>query len=155
MSMQKSLSGGQAIALGTFVVGCADALDAMLFFGLRNGVAPGRIFQSIASGLLGQAAYAGGTPTVVLGVLLHFTIALGIVTTYFLASRKLDLLRHRPVLCGILYGLAAFAVMNLVVLPLSAIGHVPRFSRLSLANGLLIHAFGVGLPSALVSARAG
>jgi hypothetical protein len=58
MPMQKSLSGGQAIALGTFVVGCADALDAMLFFGLRNGVAPGRIFQSIASGLLGQAAYA-------------------------------------------------------------------------------------------------
>jgi hypothetical protein len=86
---QQSLGGGEAIALGTAIVGCADALDAILFFGLRNGVPPGRIFQSIASGLLGQASYAGGTPTVALGVLLHFTIACGIVTTYFLASRRI------------------------------------------------------------------
>jgi hypothetical protein len=86
---QQSLGGGQAIALGTAIVGCADALDAILFFGLRNGVPPGRIFQSIASRLLGQASYAGGTPTVALGVLLHFTIACGIVTTYFLASRRI------------------------------------------------------------------
>jgi hypothetical protein len=46
-----------------------------------------------------------------------------------------------------------FAVMNLVVLPLSAIGHVPQFSPVSLTNGLLIHAFGVGLPTAVVVAR--
>ncbi len=80
--MSRSLSSGQALALGTAIVGCADALDAMLFFGLRNGLPPGRIFQSIASGLLGQASYSGGTPAVALGVLLHFTIACAIVTTY-------------------------------------------------------------------------
>ena len=152
--MSRSLSSGQALTLGTAIVGCADALDAMLFFGLRNGLPPGRIFQSIASGLLGQASHAGGTPAVALGVLLHFTIACAIVTTYFLVSRKLDFLRRRPIACGILYGLAVFAVMNLIVLPLSAIGRVPQFSGPSLANGLLIHAFGVGLPSALGSARA-
>jgi hypothetical protein len=45
---------------------------------------PARILQSIASGLLGQASYPGGTLTVALGVLLHFTIACGIVTTCFL-----------------------------------------------------------------------
>jgi hypothetical protein len=153
MPIQRALSGGQAIALGTAIVGCADALDAMLFFGLRYGVPAGRIFQTIASGLLGQASYAGGSPTVALGILLHFTIACGIVTTYFVVSRKIELLRRRPVICGILYGLVAFAVMNLVVLPLSAFGRVPQFSKLSLANGLLIHAFGVGLPSALVASR--
>jgi hypothetical protein len=62
-------------------------------------------------------------------------------------------LRRRPAVCGILYGLMTFAVMNLVVLPLSAIGHVPQFSPVSLTNGLLIHAFGVGLPTAVVVAR--
>jgi hypothetical protein len=39
------------------------------------------------------------------------------------------------------------------VLPLSAIGRVPHFSPVSLANGLLIHAFGIGLPSALLASR--
>jgi hypothetical protein len=41
--------------------------------------------------------------------------------------------------------------MNLVVLPLSAIGRTAQFTPVSLANGLFIHAFGVGLPSALAA----
>ena len=48
--------GRRAILWGTLAVGTLDALDAIVFFGLR-GVTPLRIFQSIASGLLGRAAY--------------------------------------------------------------------------------------------------
>jgi hypothetical protein len=56
---------------------------------------------------------------------------------------------------GILYGLAVYVVMNYVVIPLSAIG--PRTAGIPLAvhiNGVLIHAFGVGLPSALAARAA-
>ena len=49
---------------------------------------------------------------------------------------------------GLLYGLAVYAVMNYVVLPLSAAGRGP-FSTPVFVNGVLIHAFGVGLPTAL------
>ena len=84
----RTLSAPAAIALGTLAVGTLDALDAVVFFGLR-GAAPGRIFQSIASGLLGRAVFDGGLATVALGVACHYTVALGIVATYFLVSRKL------------------------------------------------------------------
>src|SRR5436190_22303629 len=110
-------SATRAILYGTLAVGTLDALDAIVFFGLRSGARPIRIFQGIASGLIGPAARQGGLKTALLGMALHYFIAFGIVVTYFLASRRVSLLTRRPVLCGLLYGLAAYAVMTLVVIP--------------------------------------
>jgi len=148
------LSGRQAVLYGTLVVGTLDALDAIVFFGLRSGAQPIRIFQGIAYGLIGPAARQGGLKTAALGVLLHYFIAFGIVVTYFLVSRRVRLLTRRPVVCGLLYGLVAYAVMNLVVLPLSKVGGPSLPAAPVLANGLLIHMLGVGLPSALFARAA-
>ena len=152
--MRTRLSGRQAVLYGTLAVGTLDALDAIVFFGLRSGARPIRIFQGIASGLIGPAARQGGWKTAVLGVALHYFIAFGIVVTYFLASRRVRLLTRHPVICGLLYGLAAYAVMNLVVIPLSKIGGPTMPPPPVLANGLLIHMFGVGLPAALAARAA-
>jgi uncharacterized membrane protein YagU involved in acid resistance len=150
------MSTGRAIVCGTLLVGILDGLDAIVFFHFWAGVAPGRIFQGIAAGLLGRtAAVQGGTATVVLGVVLHFVVAFGIVTVFVAASRRLRVLAARPVVFGIVYGLAACAVMNFVVMPLSAIG--PRTAPLPvpvLVNGLLIHVVGVGLPTAFIARAA-
>ncbi len=137
---------------GALTVGVLDALDAFLFFGLR-GISPGRILQSIASGLLGRAAFQGGAGTLVLGLVLHFVIALGIVATFFAVARGVPFLTRRPYLTGPLFGLMAYAVMTFVVVPLSAAaGGAPAGAVL--INGLLIHAFGVGLPAALFARAA-
>jgi len=148
------LSGRQAVFFGTLVVGTLDALDAIVFFGLRSGAQPIRIFQGIAFGLIGPAARTGGLKTAALGVFLHYVIAFGIVLTYFLVSRRVRLLTRHPVICGLLYGIVAYAVMNLVVLPLSKVGGPTMPAPPVLANGLLIHMFGVGLPSALFARAA-
>jgi len=142
----------RAVLYGTLVVGALDAIDAIVFFGLR-GVAPGRIFQSIAAGLLGRAAFQGGLVTAALGVLLHFFIAFAIVTTFVVASARVRVLTRHAVAAGVVYGVLVYAVMNLVVLPLSAAGR-PSFVLPVVVNGLLIHAFGVGLPSALFARAA-
>ena len=152
--MPGRLTGRQAILYGTLVVGTLDALDAIVFFGLRSGAQPIRIFQGIASGLIGPAARQGGLKTAALGVFLHYFIAFGIVTTYFLVSRRVRLLTRHPVMCGLLYGIVAYGVMNLVVFPLSKIGGPSMPAMPVLANGLLIHMLGVGLPSALFARAA-
>jgi len=142
----------RAILFGALTVGVLDGLDAVIFFGLR-GVAPHRIFQAIASGLLGRSSFQGGVATVALGVLLHFTVALGIVTTYLLASRRLPSLARRPFVWGPLYGVAAYLVMNYVVIPLSAVTRgTPPLPVI--VNGVLIHMFGVGLATALFARAA-
>jgi hypothetical protein len=148
-----SIGFGWALLIGTLAVGILDILDAIIFFGLRSGVAPIRIFQSIASGLLGRSAFAGGWNTALLGLALHFFIAFTIVLVYLLASRRLTVLTRAPVAAGLLYGIAAYLVMNLIVIPLSAATpSVPPWPVV--VNGVLIHMFGVGLPASLAARAA-
>jgi hypothetical protein len=142
----------RAILFGTLAVGVLDLADALIFFGLR-GARPTRIFQSIAAGLLGRASFSGGVPTALLGIILHFFIAFLIVTTCVVASRWVPLLRARPILSGMFYGIGVYLVMNLLVLPLSAAGR-PTFVPVVVLNGVLIHMFGVGVPSCLAARAA-
>jgi hypothetical protein len=142
------VSTSRALLLGTLTVGTLDILDAIIFFGIRNHVAPVRIFQSIAAGLLGRAAFSGGLPTAVLGAALHYFIAFMIVATFFVLSRYIVLLRQRPILFGPLYGIGVYLFMNFVVLPLSNASRGPLVLPVVI-NGLFIHMVGVGLPSSL------
>ncbi len=147
---------GRAIALAGLTIGTLDILDAFIFFGVRSGAQPLRILQGIAGGLLTRpVAQSGGLPTALLGLALHFFIATTIAAVYMFASRAIPMLARRPCVFGPLYGIAAYFVMNLVVLPLSA-SPPPAFNPATpvLINGLLIHMFGVGLPAALFASRA-
>jgi len=149
MSASGGLSTGRALLWGTLIVGTADILDAFVFFGLR-GIRPVRILQGIASGILGRDAFSGGAATAALGAALHYFIAFAIVWVFLAASRRLSELARRPWLYGPLYGLAVYAVMNYVVIPLSLVTTRPKPLAV-VVNGLLIHMLGVGLPAALIA----
>lgn len=141
----------RAIGWGGLVGGVLDISDALLFYGMR-GVAPQRLLQGIARGLLGTPAIQGGWPAAALGLALHFLIAFTAAAVYYAASRKLRMLRERPILSGLLYGFAVFLFMNMVVLPLSAIHQSPiAWMHLSIAsaNAVLAVMLFVGLPIAI------
>ncbi len=110
-------------------------------------VSPTMILQSIASGLLGKAAYVGGASIAALGLVLHVTIALLMALAYTLASISRPQLIQKPVRWGLVYGLCLYLIMNYVVLPLSAYPHPITLPPLPLlVGGIAIHAVGVGLP---------
>src|SRR5687767_15122496 len=113
------MSTRRALVYGTLIVGILDGLDAVVFFGLR-GAQPIRIFQAIASGLLGRQAFDGGLATAALGLVLHFFIAFTIVAVFLFASKRLPVLVRAAIVSGILYGIAVYFVMNYIVIPLSA-----------------------------------
>src|SRR5260370_38892928 len=83
-----------AIMVGGLIVGVLDLTYATLVYSPQK---PILIPQTIASGVLGMKSYSGGAPTAALGAFLHFVIALGAATVYFLASRRLPLLARRAV----------------------------------------------------------
>jgi uncharacterized membrane protein YagU involved in acid resistance len=138
-------------AIGGVLVGVLDLLAAVLI-GTFTGAPPVRVAQSIASGLLGRAAYDGGWGTAAIGVGLHFGIAFSVASVYVLASRRLPALRTRPLLSGAVYGLGVFVFMYRVVLPLAGLQawptHWPGFAR-----GVGAHLLAVGWPIALWTAR--
>ncbi len=128
-----------AIAVGGLFAGTLDLLQACILFGWD-------IPLSIAGGLLGREAVHGGLGTYVLGVLLHFFIANSAAAIYFAASRRLTFLTEYPLVCGLFFGAAVEEVMNLVVLPLSALHARGPYQLHDLIQGLLVHMVVVGLP---------
>ena len=128
-----------AIAVGGLIAGTLDLAQACILFGWDIPLA-------IAGGLLGPQAFHGGAATYVLGVCLHFFIALSAATIYYAGSRKLVFLREHPLVCGLFFGAAVQEVMNLIVLPLSALHARGPYQLHDLLLGLLVHMVIVGLP---------
>jgi hypothetical protein len=141
-----------AIVYGGLVAGVLDFLAASINAYLR-GTSPVRVWQYVASGLLGPASFSRGYGSVLLGVLCHFVIAFGAATVFFFASLRFPILIQRAVIFGIVYGVVVYFFMSRVVVPLSAARTFP-FSVQGLITGLLIHIVCVGLPIALLTRRA-
>src|SRR5258708_16937004 len=108
----------RAILLGGLIAGTLDISYACIFSYIRRGTSPVRVLQSVASGALGQSAFKGGAKTAALGLVFHFLIATIAAAVYYLASRPLSLLVNQAIICGPLYGVCIYLVMNFVVLPL-------------------------------------
>jgi hypothetical protein len=133
------------------IAGILDIIAAFLVYG-RFGAQPERILQGIASGILGPSAFEGGSKTAVLGLALHFVIALGAAAAFYVASRKLKFLTRHAVISGFLFGIAVYFFMQDVVLPLSAY-HKGGVSASIMLIGMVIHMFCVGLPISLTIRR--
>jgi hypothetical protein len=144
------LSAARAIIYGTLTVSFLDGLYAVITLRMR-GVGADRVFQGVAAGLLGRDAFRGGLTTAGLGLALHVFIALVVVVVYYTASARIAVLRSRPLVCGPVYGVLVYAVMNLIVIPLSA-GGGGKYSFWQVLGGLMIHVVGVGLPAAWFAA---
>jgi hypothetical protein len=147
----------ETIVYGGLAIGILDFCDASIFFPRYYGITFQQVWWGPASGILGrEAARGGGWDTALLGIFLHFVVALCIATVYFFFSRSIPFLVKHPVVSGLIFGVIANFVMQCVVIPLSARGGSPS-SVLSepmgsMLNSLIGHALLVGLPVALIAA---
>jgi hypothetical protein len=113
-----------AVAISVLLA-TADLIFACTYWHQLYGLAPPRLLQNIASGLLGKPAFAGGVNTVLLGVLLQYVMMFMMVGTYYLAASRIMGLHKHPWRYGLLYGVVLYIVMNEIVLPLSAAPKTP------------------------------
>jgi hypothetical protein len=83
-----------------------------------------RLFQGVASTVLGQAAFDGGTVTAALGVLMHFGVALGWSAVFLLLLNRSPWIRgalrspYGVLKVASVYGPFIWLVMSLLVIPL-------------------------------------
>ena len=148
---QRSIA--KSVVAGGLLGGALDLLFAVSF-AAYNGAAPSRVFQAIASGLLGDAASSGGVCVDVLGIACHFGMSILWAGLFALIAWRQPALARRPILAGLVFGIVVFLTMRLVVLPLSAYPHPVTFKPLATVLDLLSHMFLFGTPIALVVSRA-
>jgi hypothetical protein len=130
-------------------------VGAGLVAGTTNLIAAGAIFggtlahglQLIASGLLGEGAFSGGATTAALGACLHYAISIAAAALYCEIAGRERRLREHWLVGGTVFGVIAYLVMNLIVVPLSNAAN-PDFSPAMIAKELVAHTVMFGLPIA-------
>lgn len=132
----------QAICLATLACGILDAAAATTQAALL-GIPAQRVWQTVASGVIGPRAFEKGWRSGALGLALHFAISFIIANIYILASLHLPFLLQHPLIAGAFYGIDVYAVMNYIVLPLSRRAKRP-FNRNFALTQLVIHIVIVG-----------
>ena len=138
------------IAIATAVSGTLDILFAMILMRLF-GRHIGDMLRYVGSGPFPQATEMGAGGAI-LGLLVHFALMVTMAAVYVLAARRMPALVQRPVQWGVLYGLATYAVMNLLVVPMRFGTPMPPSPR-SILTQLFAHIVLVGIPIALITAR--
>ena len=109
--------------------------------------------QYVASGLLGDAAYAGGFATALLGFILEFVLTTIIAGIFIFSASRISLLQKNVIVGSLLYGFGVFIVMNFVVLPLSHAQILPPPPTWFLIEIILEHMLLIGLPLGILMQR--
>ena len=138
------------IFLTGLLAGFLDGTAATLLFMARGNKKPDVLFQYIASAVFEKAAFTGGFRMVLMGVLLHFLIAMTFTAIYFGLYSYIPWLEFHPLAAAAGYGLLVWVIMNLGVVPLSRAAPRPFSLVFALINiGILILA--IGLPAAFLA----
>jgi hypothetical protein len=136
------LSFTAALLITILIAGSADILAAILILAKGHAEA---VLRYIASAAFGKAAQTGAG-IIWAGLFFHYLIAASFVTLYFIIYSYIPVLKKNLVLTTILYGLFVWAVMNLVVLPLTHL-HIGPFNPVSALVNAVILIICIALPT--------
>ena len=134
-----------SLVLAGVLTGIVDGLFSSALSVFAYGSTVSRLFQGVASVLLGPAAFDGGASTAALGVLMHVGVAFGwsavflLLVTRSAGIRRLLTSWRGVIAVAALYGPFIWMVMSLAVIPLfthrppaitfrwwvQLVGHVP------------------------------
>jgi hypothetical protein len=143
-----------SIVLGGTIIGIVHLIvQEWLIFSVVGKTPLLVVLQYIASGLLGNASFAGGIGTALLGVLFHLVISYVVAAVFILAAGQIPFLRRNVIVASLVYGLAVFVVLNYGIIPLSATPPIPGWTLPQLIELLIEHALLSGLTLGLIVRR--
>jgi hypothetical protein len=142
----------KTIFVATLAAGTLDILSALILYRYVYNIGARQLLQGIASALLGNKAFKGGGGTAFLGLCIHYCIALSFAAFYFFVFPYVPFLKKYKIAGGVLYGVFAWVVMNLAVLPL--IGYSKyNFHWVPVIRSAVILMYAIGIPIALIVNR--
>lgn len=142
-------STAKRIAAATLVAGTLDILAA-IGMTLAYGRPVDAMLRYVASGPFPDAKQWGGAGAA-LGLGVHFALMAIMAAVFVLAADRMPRLKAQPIYWGVVYGLATYVAMNLLVVPLR-FGTFP-VSAVGIPSQLLFHILLVGVPIALIARR--
>ena len=108
----------KAVLLTGLFVGTTDLLYAFLMQWIMSGKFSDKMFNGIASVAIGSKnAFPGNDGVALLGLLIHYFIAMAFTLFFFFIFPRLKFLHYNKYLIGILYAVFVNLVFEQVILP--------------------------------------
>ena len=146
-------SATKTILFSGFIAGTLDILAAILVYAvIMQKVTAVQILHGIASGAFGKTTIGSPAIMALIGLAFHFIIAFCFAIAYFVVYPHIPFLRKQKIISGLLYGIFVWAVMNLIVVPMSNANHAP-FAWPSAIRAASILMLCIGLPISIITSK--
>lgn len=136
--------------LSSLLVGTLDILAAFLHYYVSTGKNPSIILPYIASGVFGKDAFNDSNTMFILGLMLHFFIAICFTFFFFLVYSFLRRILKSNIIIAIIYAVFIWLVMQIIVIPLSRISQ-PQITFIGALQAIGILALCIGLPLSIIA----
>jgi uncharacterized membrane protein YagU involved in acid resistance len=140
------------ILKATLIAGSLDIVAALLMFFIKTEKNPVLVLKYIASAVMGKSAYSDGFMMPLLGLIFHFLVAFAWATIFFFLYPRIKTVIKHSIVAGLLYGIAVWLAMNLLVLPLTQLPKA-SFTLSQALIGMVVLMLAIGLPIALIVAN--
>lgn len=135
----------KTILITALIAASLDIIAAFVNAFIVGGRDPIFVLQFIASGIWGKQAFSGGLDMAFYGLLFHFVIASAWTVLFFIGYSKFYVFVRSWIVAGLLYGVVVWAVMNLVILPMTNVPKIALDPTRTLI-GIAILMFCLGIP---------
>lgn len=137
------------ILLTALFVGTTDLAAAYINQFIKTGKFADKMLYYIAGGALGlETSMKGGFAIGLLGLIIHYFLALTYTLLFFMIFPRIRLLSYNKYVVGFLYGVLVGAFMTFVVLPLTRLPTSP-FVFQKAVEGWIILGVALGIPIAM------
>jgi hypothetical protein len=143
----------KTILLAWLLVGTLDITSATIQYMIMGGTNPVNILVYISSAIYGPQAKEIGPPSMaILGLALHYLIALLWTLIFFFLYPRIPAMSKNRVVTAIVYGYFMQVIMSQLVVRLSNIGGRPfNLQSFLISGGILVVA--IGLPLSFIAYR--
>lgn len=141
------------IAMGGIMIAIIQLFHQWILVSVLGKVPSILILQFMASGALGDAAFAGGFTTAVIGLIFHLFVSFAVAAVFILSADRIPLLRRYPIPSALLYGLGVWIVMTLIVIPLSAMPPLDVPTTPQMIESIVEHMLAIGLTLGMLVRR--
>jgi uncharacterized membrane protein YagU involved in acid resistance len=139
------------------IAGTLDITAACIQAYIKTGTTPSQVLRYVASGAVDPKTFSNDTMLVVVGLIVHFIIAILFTFFFFFLAKQIPALVKYPIPIAVLYGIFAWATMRFIILPyVSRLNPKPivgneAITNAAIAAGIIVVC--IGIPVVLLARK--
>ena len=139
------------------IAGALDITAACIQAYSKTGTTPSQVLKYVASGAVDPKTFSNDAMLTVVGLIVHFIIAISFTFFFFFLAKQIPLLVKYPIPVGILYGVFVWGTMRFIILPyISRLNQKPIVGQEAIKNAAIaagIIVVCVGIPVVLLARK--